>query len=627
MHYSPEQFHLRVPRDRALNLRWRLYVLRRCREKKSFRRAVEQMCRSDILFWINTFVWQFNPNSIGKNSVTVGPFVTWGFQDRSVRTILDCIEDRSDLVIEKSREMGASWLCLIVMLWFWIYHPMSKFLCISRNEDAVDLADDADSLFWKLDFMLRHMPEWMVPRHSRRVKSFHNLENGAQITGQASTGKAGVGGRALAMFVDEFSQIREDWEVYDRTSDTSGCRIFNGTHKGTNTCFFELTRKSEQAGHTLRKLVMHWSDHPDKNGGLYHWDARSQQVEYHDPSFRYPRGWAPVTDGSPTGGPRPGLRSPWYDAACSRKGSARAVAADLDINPTGSTEQLFDPLMVNSLVDLYSRDPDHECDLEWIRETADPVRLHDHQGGTIKLWCRLDKDGRPPRGRYAFGCDIAAGTGATPSCLSGADVVTGQKVLEYSNPHIEPKEFAYLSVAICRLFRDQDGLDPRLAWEVPGPGTIFGKHVLALGYRNVHFRTTEHRMKKEVSDTPGWANSPDTMLSLILSYRDALRAKKFLNPSRAALKECLSFVYGPDGYVFHTGAKDPKDASGARINHGDHVVADALCWKMLDTLGRLSGAETVSTRPRTDPREPLAVGLALRRMMSQREVSDNHWVD
>src|SRR5207247_1504773 len=98
-----------------------------------------------------------------------------------------------------------SWMCLIVMEWLWHFHPWKKFLAISRNAEAVD-ADDPDSLFWKIDFMHRYQPKWLMPKgyeakKHRRLMYYGNPENGSTITGQASTGKAGVGGRATWMFV------------------------------------------------------------------------------------------------------------------------------------------------------------------------------------------------------------------------------------------------------------------------------------------------------------------------------------------------------------------------------------------------------------------------------------------
>src|SRR5260370_31721848 len=163
------------------------------------------MCREDILLYVNTFVWQFTPRRRG--GLQVGPFVTWDFQDEALLTMLDCIEEDEDLCIEKSREMGASWMLLMVFEWLWHFQPWQKFLLISRNEKAVE-DEDPDSLFWKIDFMHRYQPDWLMPRMKRRKLFYGNEDNGSTITGQASTGKAGVGGRATAMGIDQFSPIQ-----------------------------------------------------------------------------------------------------------------------------------------------------------------------------------------------------------------------------------------------------------------------------------------------------------------------------------------------------------------------------------------------------------------------------------
>ena len=128
-----------MPKDPIRNLKFRLHLLRRCRAERKYRAAVRHMCETDLLFFVNALVWQFNPKSLGAGSAKTGPFVTWACQDRAVAEILAAIETPCDLVIEKSRDMGASWLCLIVMLWFWLFKRDMKFLCVSRNADAVDL--------------------------------------------------------------------------------------------------------------------------------------------------------------------------------------------------------------------------------------------------------------------------------------------------------------------------------------------------------------------------------------------------------------------------------------------------------------------------------------------------------
>lgn len=625
----PCPYHYRVPRDVRQNVLFRRALFKHCsgrKDSRDRRAALLHMCERDPLFWINAFVWQYNPNTVGACSLRVGPFSTWPFQDRTVLEIMRCVRERRDLVIEKSREMGASWMALLVMGWYLLFRPDTSFLCISRNKESVDDAS-RNSLFTKLDYVFRHLPEWMCPMGPggviRQVMSFVNEANGSEISGQATTAKAGVGGRATAIFVDEFAKIGDDWKVLAHTASTSGCRIFNSTHEGTDTAFFDLCNRAgsmPEGPGVPRKLVLHWSDHPDKIGGAYHYDRETQRVVYHDPKFRYPLNWRPVTDGSPTGGPKPGLRSPWYDGMCQTIGQARGVAADLDINPSGTAEQAFDPLMIADLKARFCR-PGTRYALEWVRDSAEPVRLHPDPDGPIHLWVPIGPDGLPPPGRYAFGADVATGTGATPSCLCGADADTGVKVFEYADAKIEPKEFAFLAVAVCRLFATADGAGAKFAWETPGPGNTVTKHVMALRYTNVYRRKAELRIGQPASELPGWGNSPESVRSLLEEYRSALRDRRFLNRSEFALSECLAFVYGPDGYVSHNGWKDPKDPSAARQNHGDRVIADALCWKLCSefrpgTGGAVAAAATAAgfPPPAYDPR-----GLAGRRALDRIE--------
>ena len=215
------------------NITLREQLLTLASNDKAFQEFLRQECSKDVMFFISLFVWQYNP--LRKGGREVGPFVPWKFQRRAVLKvpgvhwsgeeieriddagILWCIQKDRSLLIEKSRDMGASWLCLLVFLWLFLFRPYQKFLCISRNELAVEDADP-DSLFWKLDFVLEHLPAWLLPRKGiNRVKRFFgNNDNGSSITGQASTGLAGVGGRATAMLIDEFSMIKEDKEVRQR---------------------------------------------------------------------------------------------------------------------------------------------------------------------------------------------------------------------------------------------------------------------------------------------------------------------------------------------------------------------------------------------------------------------------
>jgi len=585
---SPGRDHLKAPREALANVKYRLDFLERAEGDKKFQAGVLEICASDILFYINTFVWQFNPKKPSRERV--GPFITWDFQDEALlarpethqgrKGILWCVEHDQSAVVEKSREMGASWLFLIVQDWLAQFHERTQVLNISRSADAVD-DKSPNSLFWKLRFMHEHLPEWFKGEIAEEKMYMGFERTKATITGEASTGRAGVGGRASIIFIDEFSQIKEATEVRQRTASTADCRFFNGTHLGPNTEFFNLCQTPEMV-----KIQMHWTQHPDKKRGLYRYNLDTKQVECLDKGYEFPADFKFVMDGSPTGGPRPGVRSPWYDWKSVDIGSSRGVAMELDIDPVGSVSQFFNALLIRDLVLNYCREPVWEGDLEYDLDTGEPKGLVERVGGPLKLWVQPDALGQVPSASFTAGADCATGSGATPSCLSMGDAGTGDKAAEYRNPFIDPKEFAVYATALCRLFKDESGRGAFFAWEMCGPGVNFGLRVVELGYRNIFYRTNEMQpFARSPNESPGWYPSDPMKLILLREYESALKSRQFINRSESALTETLSFKYNARGFPEHSGESAKGDPSGARINHGDMVIADALCWKMMKILG------------------------------------------
>lgn len=568
---SPGEWHRSVPRGVDENLQFRIALRKRAQSKPGFQKSLIEMCRQDLLFYVNGFVFTYDPRTRLKSL----PFVTWPIQDRAFPTILDCIEHGQDLVIEKSRDMGASWMSLIVMEWLWHFHPGNSFLMVSRKEDLVDAPGDPDSLFWKVDFVHKHLPRWLKPETDRRKLHFGNMGNGSTIDGESTTAAAGVGGRRTAMFIDEFSRIEEGYHLLAGTADTTQCRIFNFTPWGTSNAAYKLARRDD-----VRKLRLHWKDHPEKARGLYQYDERQAKVVVLDHAFSHGPEFNFVLDGK--------LRSPWYDAECKRRNNDREVAQMLDIDYQGSAYQFFDKAMIVTLQATYGEDPWWEGDITFDPDTGRPRSLVKAKGGPLKLWCHLVDD-KPVPGRYGAGADLSAGTGATNSCLSIASARTGEKVAEYASPYLRPEQMALRAVALCWLFKDDLGNGAAFAWEQQGPGIVFGKRMIELGYRNIFYRKNELKMGGPQSmDVPGWFPSNDNKRLLLEEYREALSSRKYLNRNSTALEECLFFIHTPQGKVEHsqeehgfsdvTGERDP---SGARVNHGDRVIADSLSWMMI----------------------------------------------
>lgn len=592
---SPGTFHKYIPRDLAGNYKFRRDLLLRCKGDKVFQSGIREMCRLDILFYINAFVWQFNPKKQVKDRV--GPFITWRAQERLLldrpettgkKGILWCHENGKSAVLEKSRELGASWLFLIDQSWHCIFHNRTQILNISKSADAVD-CKSPDSLFWKLRFLHEHLPDWLKGSIIEEKMYIEYERTKSVNTGEASTGRAGVGGRGSTVFIDEFPMIKEDVEVRERTAGTADVRFFNGTHQGVDTEFYRLTQTPE-----IVQMQLHWTRHPEKNQKLYCYDKNKesgpgiQALRYDEdtdtivpcPMHEYPEGFQFNMSGAPTGGPHPGVRSPWYDNMVVQVGGTTAAAKELDISPSGSVQQFFDPMLIQQLKAKCS-DPFWEGDITFEKETGTLIAFVEREGGPLKLWCHL-RNGMPPRSTYGAGSDVSGGTGATPSCLAFTDGRTGEMVAEYANAHIDPKEFGALAVALCRAFCDEEDVGAKLAWENHGPGVTFGKTVWqTLGYRQIFFKTKELTVGQEISDAPGWNPSGQAWPTMLADFRHALQTRRMWVRSVRALEETLQIKYDVTGKLVNAKSVNRVDPSSARENHADRVVAMGLSWKMI----------------------------------------------
>lgn len=612
------KWHESVPTDPRENLKFRRWLLRNTKTDQD-RQAIRDVCKRDILFFLRCMAWQYNPLLKGEDNV--GPFIPWHFQEQALlmeppvgKGILWCYEHDKTAVVEKSRDMGASWLFLFFQAWIAIFHNNTQCLNISRSLEAVD-DKSRDSLFSKLRFINKHLPDWLVGPLDDTKCTILYQKSESEISGEASTGKAGVGGRATVVFVDEFSKIKEDAQVRQSTASTAECRFFNGTHEGVGTEFFRLTEAARNTGEIVL-IQMHWTRHPRKNQHLYSWDVAKGKPQFYrfdpvwdeivpqdHPAPGFPEDYPYDRSGHPAGGPHPGIRSTWYDKKAVEIGNSRQVAMELDINPTGSASQFYDGLTIRSLI-TKSKDSLWVGDIDFDRETVQPYQLVPLAEGSLQLWLEpgLDSNGRlchVPPSSYILGGDIGTGTGASPTCFSIFDGVRGTKVGRWLNRWKSELEAAHVAVALCRLFKDIKGESAFLAWETPGPGNAFGQVVLKdIGFRNIYWRTEPFGDEERQSDKPGWHAGAASRRQLHTEYRTALTVGDFVNPDREALEETMGYVYGATGQdVEHPKAKKNPDAAAAGQNHGDLVVADALCWLMAKKrhLGRLKEEKAPET--------------------------------
>lgn len=500
-------------------------------------------CRDDILFYLNAFCWVFEPRD-----KQVYPFITWPFQDKIIRRMVKAL-GRHDILIEKSRDMGASWMCLAVFEHSWHFEENVSYLLVSRNESFVDDTGNPKALFWKIDFLHKFQPPWLLPKLTRSSMHLHNDDTGSTIDGESTNKDVARGDRRTAILLDEFAAVENGYSILNATADATDCRIFNSTPKGTGNAFYDTREKMMQA-YPERVLRAHWSEHPHKAEGLYY-----------------------DLDGRP--------RSPWYDAECQRRPHPQEIAQELDIDYLGSDFQFFDVPTVEKRIKEDCRPPVLRGEVEYGGAECSFVQFLPRNDGHLKLWQLLDVNDLPAQDRnYCVGVDVSTGSGASNSVIVVGDCKTAEIVAEYVNPGIRPEKLAELCFVIANWF---GGIDRGafVIWEANGPGKNFGDRLIELGYRNFFYRRNEESMSKKATDTPGWWATPKNKLAVMGEYRRALGESSIIVRSRESLRECLQYVFLKNQTVAHAAAQNTLDPSGARDNHGDRVVATALCYKIM----------------------------------------------
>lgn len=608
----------RVPRGYRDNILFRQWWLKKCASSKRLRLATVEACREDILFWINAFCIQQNKDAMsrfvktvegkvietGSTEFKIGPFVTYPFQDRAIAKINDAVEYRHDLVIEKSRDMGASYILLFKALHVWLFSKGDKVSVLSKEEKAVSDAS-SDSLFSKMEDVLSWHPEWLLPAKWEKTKLlFWNESAKNEIHGFAASKSATIGGRSLFILLDEFTKMGNAADILSMTRDNSACRIFNFTHDGIGTEAHKLTERPD-----MHKLVMHWSDHPEKNRGLYKTGRTINDVKVLDKTYQYPPDFEFVLGDAP-GGKCPLIRSPWYDNECKVRKISRDIAMNLDIDPAGSSSQWFDVVDLRQYAATYCRKPIFVGDFLHDGDEPSKVPFSENVAGRLKLWISPKADGSVPADDYIIACDPSEGMGSTPTCVSIVNTA-GVKVGSWSSAHVEPIDMAPFLVAMAKLFQDPMGNGARLIWETPGPGNRLGRYIIDLGYRSIYYsETLNTAIMERQTETPGYHANPAAKKFMMESYRDALARRQFVNREIEAIENCSGWFYGTSQQPCHAKEKVSDDPASGGVNHGDKTIADALAWVLIRKAGKVRMVADL-----TEETEEVQVGSLKWRMM------------
>lgn len=282
--YQHDLVALKLERFAAV-ARWRLKYLSSLRNKAHWddehakcaaRQAIawldpwkQQRETTGLIYWFALYAWAYDPRDLLKTQ----PFYPFDFQERLLARMDDAVfATRSSLLIDKSRDMGITWLLADWKLYHWRYTPGFAALSGNRTEDEVDDSKgDLGATFNKLRFQLKLLPAEMLPKgyDERKHNTYMNLTNpetGANISGGAPVEDFGRGDRRTVIDPDEFASwtTTKGYKQYQAMSQTTNSLLIASTVKGVFNKYGELLLNP-----AMPKFVVDWKDHPWKDERWY----------------------------------------------------------------------------------------------------------------------------------------------------------------------------------------------------------------------------------------------------------------------------------------------------------------------------------------------------------------------
>ena len=266
---------------------WRQQQLLRMRADPVIMAGALEFYRTHPVEFINHWLDTYDPRNAGKTTPAKMPFIMFERQAEMVEFIMAMLHGEENGLMEKARDMGATWVCCAVSVWLWRFWDGAAVGWGSRKEQLVDKIGDPDSIFEKMRMLIRGMPREFWPEgfsetdHMTYMRIV-NPKTGATITGEAGD-NIGRGGRKLIYFKDESAHYERPEKIEAALADNTRVQIDISSVNGLGNVFHrrreagvDWTGGEAHSGVT-NVFVMDWRDHPAKTEEWY--QARRKKAE------------------------------------------------------------------------------------------------------------------------------------------------------------------------------------------------------------------------------------------------------------------------------------------------------------------------------------------------------------
>lgn len=257
-------------------------------EDKELLTGAKELYRENPIKFIDDWCITYDPRNGQSDIPTMMPFTLFDRQKDMIDFLMECLHDQESGLVEKSRDMGATWLCCAFSVWLWLFVPGASIGWGSRKELLVDKLGDPDSIFEKIRMTIRYIPKffWPVGFDMKKNASYMrviNPENGSTITGEAGD-NIGRGGRKLIFFSDESAHYDHPDLIEAALSHNTNVRIDLSSVNGAANVFARKRQSGEVWAHNkkiksgrTRVFIFDWRDHPAKSQQWY--DNKREKAE------------------------------------------------------------------------------------------------------------------------------------------------------------------------------------------------------------------------------------------------------------------------------------------------------------------------------------------------------------
>jgi phage terminase large subunit len=229
--------------------------------------ALKHYYKHHLADFISDWAVTVDPRVASQGRSPVMPFLLFPRQREMVDWILERWQRSEPGVMDKSRDIGASWVAMALGCSLGLFHDDISVGVGSYVEDKIDRSGDPDCLFYKARMFLTYLPPefrggWDVKKHSAHMR-IQFPATGSSITGEAGD-NIGRGGRKSIYLVDEAAHLERPQLIDASLSANTDCRIDMSSVNGMANPFAEKRHSGK-----IKVFSFHWRDDPRKDDDWY----------------------------------------------------------------------------------------------------------------------------------------------------------------------------------------------------------------------------------------------------------------------------------------------------------------------------------------------------------------------